>query len=188
MFLGRPPTLWWLLITAAGLSPMATLSITSGVKRSLGEELRVAHLLHRAVEFLDENAADDLALALRVAHALEGLEKTRAGRDGVELELEMAAEKLLHLLALVLSQQAVVDEDALELAADGLVQQAPAATDESTPPLRPSSTLPLPTCRRTASQVDSMKPCMVQFGSAPQIPRTKLLRISTPRGVCATSG
>jgi hypothetical protein len=33
-----------------------------------------------------------------------------------------------------------------------------------------------------------MKPFIVQLGSAPQMPRTKLERISVPRGVWATSG
>ena len=63
-----------------------------------------------------------------------------------------------------------------------------AATAESTPPLKPSNTRSLPTWARTASQVDSMKPFIVQLGSAPQMPSTKLERISAPRGVWATSG
>jgi hypothetical protein len=54
---------------------------------------------------------------------LSALRKRGPGVDGEELELEVAPEDVLHLFALAFAQQAVVDEDALELVADGLVQQ-----------------------------------------------------------------
>ena len=62
---GRPPTLWCVLISAAGLLPMATLSITSGIKRALRQKIGVADRLERLLENLDEGAADDLALRAR---------------------------------------------------------------------------------------------------------------------------
>ena len=133
-------------------------------------------------------AADDLALALGIGHALERLEKARAGVDGVQLQLEVAPENVLHLLALAFAEQAVVDKDALELVADRLVQQRrrdrriDAAAEAEQHAIRADLACAPP--RRSIS----MKPCIVQFGSAPQMPSTKLERISAPRGVWATSG
>ena len=64
-----------------------------------------------------------------------------------------------------------------------------AATEESTPPESPQIT------RRSGPTISwiraisvSMKCPGVQSGVQPQISNRKLLRISPPRGVCATSG
>ena len=63
-----------------------------------------------------------------------------------------------------------------------------AATEESTPPLRPRITRPSPTCSWISRQVRSMKDSIVQLDLQPQIRCTKLARISPPRGVWTTSG
>ena len=49
--------------------------------------------------------------------------KRCAGVDGDDVEAELVAQVLLHALEFVFAQHAVVDEDAGELAADGLVDQ-----------------------------------------------------------------
>ena len=49
--------------------------------------------------------------------------KRCAGVDGDDVEAELVAQVLLHVLELVFAQHAVVDEDAGELGADGLVHQ-----------------------------------------------------------------
>jgi hypothetical protein len=51
-----------------------------GIKRALREELRRADFFRGALEFLDEDAPDDLAFALGIGDALERLEKTRPRR------------------------------------------------------------------------------------------------------------
>ena len=65
----------------------------------------------------------DLPLLLRVVDALEPREEPLLRVDVHERHVEVAAERLDHLLGLVLAQQAVVDEDARELVADRLVHE-----------------------------------------------------------------
>ena len=55
--------------------------------------------------------------------ALEPREEPLRRVDVDERDVEVAAERLDHLLGLVLAQQAVVDEDAGELVADRLVDE-----------------------------------------------------------------
>src|SRR6185503_4758078 len=94
-----------------------------GVERALGEELGAFDGLGLALERLDEFLADDLALLLRVAHAGQLAEELLAGVAGAKVDLEVVAEGGLDEVAFVLTEQAVVDEDADELVADRLVEQ-----------------------------------------------------------------
>ena len=75
------------------------------------------------LEDADELLADDLALLLRVGHAREPAEEALLRLDVDERHVEVAAERLDDLVRLVLAQEAVVDEDARELVADGLVDE-----------------------------------------------------------------
>ncbi len=93
------------------------------VKRALREELRLAGAPGGRLEHLDERPADDLPLPLRVGHALEPPQEQPRGVLILQLDLEMAPEDFLHHLRLASAQHAVVDENARELVADGLVQQ-----------------------------------------------------------------
>src|SRR6267143_2721766 len=97
------------------------------VESALGEEARVAVLgpvaLHLLLEDGDELVADDLTLALGIDHAAQLLQETRPGVDRAQRQVEPAGEGLLDLLGLPFAEQAVVDEDALELRADGPVQE-----------------------------------------------------------------
>ncbi len=63
-----------------------------------------------------------------------------------------------------------------------------AATDESTPPLSASSTLPSPTRSRMSRIAASMNDSDDQEESQPHISMRKFRRMSPPRGVCCTSG
>jgi hypothetical protein len=63
--------------------------------------LLALHLGDGALEYLDELVADDLALALGVGDALELAEEVSRGVDDAEVDLELAAEHLLDLGALV---------------------------------------------------------------------------------------
>src|SRR5690606_18616021 len=93
------------------------------VERALHEELGAVDLLGFALEDVDEDAADGLALLLGVRDAGEGVEELVRGVDVDHLEVEVIAEHADHLLALVATQEPVVDEDAGEVVADGLVHE-----------------------------------------------------------------
>ena len=75
------------------------------------------------LEDADELLADPASLLLRLVDALEPRQETLLGLDVDERDVEVAAERLGHLLGLVRAHEAVVDEDAGELVADGLVDQ-----------------------------------------------------------------
>ena len=64
-----------------------------------------------------------LPLLLRVGDAREAREEALLRLDVHERDVEVAAERLDHLLRLALAQEAVVDEDARELVADRLVDE-----------------------------------------------------------------
>ena len=125
---GRPPTLWCDLIVTEGPPEKDTLSITSGVERSLRQKFRRAatiprDLLRLRLEGRDEEAADDLALLLRVADAVQRGQKDFRRLHVHQRDVVVAAEQRDDLLALALPHQAVVDVDAGERVAERLVDQ-----------------------------------------------------------------
>ena len=63
-----------------------------------------------------------------------------------------------------------------------------AATVESTPPERPQTTRPLPTCALMRAVASSMNEAIVQSPVQPHTSNAKLRSSSLPRSVCATSG
>ena len=91
------------------------------VQRPLHEPLDVAEPPCLLLEDADELAADDLALLLRVLDAGEELEEPVLRLHVDERHVEVLAERLHHLLGLVLAQEPVVDEHTRELVADRLV-------------------------------------------------------------------
>ena len=103
-----------------------------GVERALHEELDLLaagaglfeDLALGLLEGADELLADDLALALRLGDACEGVEEVVGGVDGDEADAGRGDEVVLDLLDFALAQQAVVHEHAGELVADGLVYQS----------------------------------------------------------------
>src|SRR5690606_36340179 len=93
------------------------------VDGALGEELDVVQLAGLGIEDVDEGAADDLALLLRIGFAGEILQELRFGIGTDHLDAHVLGEHGHHLVAFVQAQQAVVDKYAGQLLADGLVQQ-----------------------------------------------------------------
>ena len=75
------------------------------------------------VEHLHEQAADDLALLLGIGFAAQRVEEARFGIDADDLHAEVVGEDLHDLVAFVEAHEAVIDEHAGQLVADGLVQQ-----------------------------------------------------------------
>ena len=120
---GSPPTLWCSLIVAAGPSGEPPLSITSGYSvpwaRNSAPSIRAASSAKHSMKACPIR----LPLLLRIGDAGQGLEKTVLGMHDVQVGLEVVRELLDHRLRLVLPQQAVVDQDARDLRADGLGQQ-----------------------------------------------------------------
>ncbi len=92
------------------------------IERSLDEEADVRQFLRLLLEHADELLADDLALALGLVHAGEPLQEALLSGHVDEPDPPVA-KRLDHLLRLVLSQQAVVDEHAGELIAHGAVDE-----------------------------------------------------------------
>ena len=97
-------------------------------------------------------------------------EETFLGLHVHERHLEVLGERLDDLRGLVLAQEAVVDEHARELVADGPCRTISAATALSTPPERPQRTRSLPTRPRIRSTCSSMTAAGVQTGEAPATP------------------
>ena len=93
------------------------------INRALREPLDAFEAMRLFVEDLDELAADNLALLFRVGHALERREESIRRIDSNDVDAQVLGERVHDLVALMMAQQAVVDEDADELVADRLVQQ-----------------------------------------------------------------
>ena len=95
-----------------------------GVERALHEEPRRRRQVARdLLEHPDERLADDLALPLGLDDVVERAEEPVGRLHVHEVDLELAPERLLHLLGLAEPQQAGVDEHARELVADRLVHE-----------------------------------------------------------------
>ena len=96
-----------------------------GIDRPLHEEIDLADLLRFGFKDTDEFFADNLALLLRFCHSLEFFIETLLGIDAdkVQVVRTFRAEHGLDLVALVLSEEAVIDEDARQLLADRLRKQ-----------------------------------------------------------------
>ena len=94
------------------------------VDRALGQPLHVvAQFPGLLFEHLDEQVADDLALALGIVDAFQGGEKPRLGIHADHLHPHVLGERGHDLVAFPVAQQAVVDEHAGQLIAERLVQQ-----------------------------------------------------------------
>ncbi len=120
---------------------MVGLDVGSAVSTTGFHDIRVQGALNEELDFLaggaglfddlalrlferaDELLADDLALLLRLAHALERGEEVLGSVHRDELDAGGLDEIMLDLLGLALAQQAMVHEHAGELFADGLVHQ-----------------------------------------------------------------
>src|SRR4029453_8999816 len=73
------------------------------------------------LEGTDELSTDDLPLVLRLDHAGEGIDEAFRRVDHLQADARRCNEVTLDLVRLALAQQAVVNEDAGELAPEGTV-------------------------------------------------------------------
>ena len=95
-----------------------------GIDRALREPADLAQLRRFALEHLDEEPPDDLALALRIVDAGERRQELVGRIDVDDANAEMRREGLEHLLGFVAAQEAVIDEHARELVADRAMQES----------------------------------------------------------------
>ena len=94
-----------------------------GIQGSLRQEIGLAQLRRNVFEHPDELLSDDLAFRLRVGHAGKLLQESIRGVGVHQVQPQIALERSLDPLRLFQSQEPVIDEDASQLVADGLVQQ-----------------------------------------------------------------
>ncbi len=85
--------------------------------------LALEQLAGFALEHFDEFAADDLALLLRIGNTGQVAHELLGGVNVHDLHAEILAEHVHHHLAFVQPQEAVIDEYAGELVADGAMDQ-----------------------------------------------------------------
>ena len=111
-----------------------------------------------------------------------------AASTWTQRHLEVVVERLDHLLGLVLAQQAVVDEHARELVADGAVDEQGRHRRVDAAGEGADDLVVDPTCSRIRSTCSSMNCSAVHVGGAWQASSTKWRSMSVPRGVWATSG
>ena len=94
-----------------------------GVERALGEEVDPAQAQRFGLEHSDELAPDDSPLLFRVDHAAERLQEPVGRIDVADVHVEVSVHDREHALRLFLAQQAVVDEHARQLVADGAMNE-----------------------------------------------------------------
>ena len=149
----------------------------------------LAHRPGLCLEDVDERVPDPPPLLLRVAHAGQPLEELLRARPPRGGRCRGGGGRWLHLVPLVQPEESVVDEDAGEPVADRPMDQHggdrgvhAAREPADDPPVGPDQLsdprdLALDEMARASSRA-----------CTPQTSNRKLLRISPPRGVCATSG
>ena len=94
-----------------------------GIDGALCQKIHSADLLGLLLEHADELLADDLALALRLGYARQLRQKTGTGVNAAHIHMELMLHHLLHLIALILAQQAVIYKDTGQLIAHGTLQK-----------------------------------------------------------------
>ena len=98
-----------------------------GIDRALGEPPDAIEFFRLALEHVDEGRADLLALGFGIVQTPQRLKKDIGGIDGDQARVEnvrhAARKRDFDLFTLIQAQEAVVDEHAGELIADGAIEQ-----------------------------------------------------------------
>ena len=93
------------------------------VDRALNEVIDFADLFCLGFEHADEFLADYFSLTFGIGHSGEFCQKALGSIDGDKIDVILTSEKAFDFLAFVLSEKAVVNEDAGEVFADCLMQK-----------------------------------------------------------------
>ena len=95
-----------------------------GVQRALGQILDLIAQAPRLLrEDIDKGVSDDLALRFRVGDLFQLAQKKVTGVGDMQVDTECTAKEFLDFLGFLVAHKSVVHVDAVELAADGLVEQ-----------------------------------------------------------------
>ena len=113
--------------------------------------------------------------------------KSSAAFDRDQTHSHVALERLDNLLGFALAQQAVVDEHARELIADGPVDQR-RSHSRVDPAAQAANHLTVAHLLADRLSASTIRFAAVQSGRQPQMSSTKLCSIALPWGVCCTSG
>ena len=92
------------------------------VKCPLSQKRKFTQFFCLLFKDLNKGVTDSYPFLLRVFHAMEGREKSHAGIHVMEALPETPAQPA-HILNLPLSQEPVVDEDAVQAVSNGTVDQ-----------------------------------------------------------------
>src|SRR5262249_14791726 len=100
---GRPPTLWCVLVVAAGAARGGAVGGGAafdhvGIQRALCQKTRVGDMAGLVLEYVDEDVADDAPLFLRIADAGQGGEETVGGIHEMQVGVKVVAEGLADLV------------------------------------------------------------------------------------------
>ncbi len=93
------------------------------IERALGEEVSAVDFVGSLFEDFNKPMPNAFALDLWVIDAGKVIEEGFGRIDDAEVDFEMVAEGVFDEIALFVAEQAVVDEDAGELVADGFVEE-----------------------------------------------------------------
>ncbi len=158
------------------------------VQRPLSQEARVGDRLGLLPEDFDERVADDFSLLFRIGDAGQSLQEKVGGVGDDQVYLEMSTERGLHILRASFIRSSPLSTKMQCSRSPMALCSSMATTEESTPPERPQTTSPSPTCSRMHCTLSATKAPMHQSRAQPQTSCRKLPRISAPRGVWETSG
>ena len=162
-----------------------------GVNGTLCKEIDLADLLRLFLKDADELLADDLALALRLGDTGQLCKVAVTGVHADEVDVKAVgvagAEDGADLFLLILRSRPWSTKTQVSCLPMALASMA-ASTEESTPPDRAQSTLPLPMRFCRASTLFSTKESIFQSPVQPQTLYTKLCSIFLPSAVWSTSG
>ena len=137
----------------------------------------VAELLRLALEHVDERRADDLALLLRIGDAGQPIEEQRRRRRR-RCSGSCSRSKRSPICS-ASSCRSTPLSTKMHVSRSPIARwMSIAATVESTPPLRPQTTRPSPTCARIRAVASSMNDAIVQSPVQPQTSNAKLRRMS----------
>ena len=105
----------------AGISSTAFDHI--GINGTLHQNIDISQLPGFFLKDTNELFPDDPALAFRLRHTVQLLQKALFGIYPDQIHTELTTENTLHPVALVFSQQTVIDKYTGQVLSDGLVQQ-----------------------------------------------------------------
>ena len=109
----------WLASVLSVLMLVSALPVTAVAESASWTDMVTYNLLDCPIRI----GSDALALQLGIDNASRLVKETLLRLDANQIDAKLAFEDLLDLLALVEAHAAVVDEDARELLADGLMQK-----------------------------------------------------------------